>query len=83
MIETMGYAFGYINDILRIINPFLFMGATCCWVGLYWQISKEMSRNILRQYCIESQIDYIVSGGIEQEYVDHLRQIYTGFEDKK
>jgi len=84
MIETIGAVLCYVNDALRIINPFLFMGATCIWVRLNWKIQKEMNRNYLRQYCIESQIDYIVSNrDIDREYIDHLRHIYSGFEGKK
>lgn len=84
MIETIGLILHYMNDALRIMNPFLFMAATCIWVRLNWRIQKEMTRNMLRQYCIESQIDYMVNNrDIDREYIDHLRKIYTGYEGKK
>jgi hypothetical protein len=84
MLETIGAVLGYINEALRIMNPFLFMGATCIWVRLNWKIQNEMSRNMLRQYCIESQIDYIVNNrDIDREYIDHLRKIYSDFQGKK
>lgn len=73
----------YLNDALRILNPFLFFGATCVWVKLYLSVQSAMSRNHLRQYCIESQIDYIVNNrDVDREYIDHLRKIYSGFEGK-
>lgn len=75
---------GCINDALRIANPFLFMLSTCVWLRLYWKTSNEMTKNSLRQYCIESQIDYIVSNkDIDREYIDHLRKIYSDFINKK
>lgn len=84
MIETIIQWMGYFNDFLRVMNPFLFMGATCIWVKLNWTIQKLMNRNQLKQYCIESQIDYIVSHrDIDKEYIDHLRNIYSDFGGKK
>lgn len=84
MFETIGMVLHYINDALRIFNPFLFFGATIIWMKLYWATQNMMSRNSLRQYCIESQIDYIVNNkDIDREYIDHLRNIYSGFEGKK
>ncbi len=84
MIETIVYVLGCINDVLRVANPFLFMGATCIWLRLNWKIQKEMTRNYLRQYCIESQIDYMVSHrDIDREYIDHLRNIYSDFKGVK
>ena len=76
--------FIYLNDFLRVANPFLFMGATCIWVKLHWVIQKEMNRSMLRQYCIESQIDYIVNNrDIDREYIDLLRKIFPDFGAKK
>lgn len=73
-----------LNDVLRIINPFLFIIATCTWIKLSWSVTKEMNRNMLKQYCIESQIDYIVNNrDIDREYIDHLRKIYSNFNNEK
>ncbi len=84
MMETIGYVFSCINDLLRVANPFLFMGATIIWLRLNWKIQNEMTRNMLRQYCIESQIDYLVNHkDIDREYIDHLRSIYSQFQGKK
>lgn len=84
MIETIGLVLHYINDFLRIMNPFLFFGATIIWVKLYCATKNIMYRNYLRQHFIESQIDYIVNNrNIDREYIDHLRKIYSGFEGKK
>lgn len=82
--ESIGQFFYFLNDILRVANPFLFFAATCVWVRLNWKIQNEMNRNMLRQYCIESQIDFIVNHkDIDREYIDHLRTIYSGFQGKK
>ena len=84
MLETICMVLHYLNDALRIMNPFLFFGATIIWMKLYWATQNMMSRNSLRQYCIESQIDYIVNNrDIDREYIDHLRNIYSSFEGKK
>ena len=81
--DYIGYFFQYLNDALRISNPFLFFFATLIWVRLNWTIQKLTNRNMLRQYCIESQIDYIVSNrDIDREYIDHLRKIYSNFGEK-
>ena len=84
MFETICMVFHYINDALRIMNPFLFFGATLIWMKLYWATQSMMTRNSMRQYCIESQIDYIANNrDIDREYIDHLRKVYSGFEGKK
>jgi len=84
MLETVGMVLHYMNDALRIMNPFLFFGATCIWVKLHWSVQAAMNRNYLRQYCLESQIDFIVNHKeIDRAYIDHLREIYSNFERKK
>ncbi len=84
MTETIVQFFYFLNDILRVANPFLFIAATCIWVRLNWKIQNEMNRNYLRQYCIESQIDYLIDcKEMDREYIDHLRKIYSIFKEIK
>ncbi len=84
MFETFCLGLHYLNDALRILNPFLFFGATCVWVKLYLSVQSAMSRNHLKQYCIEQQINYIANNrDIDLDYIESLRRIYSGFGDKK
>jgi hypothetical protein len=91
MSETIVLILAYFNDFLRMTNPFLFFGATCLWVRLHWRTQNMLNKNSMRQYCIESQIDYIINHrdidneyrGIDRKYIDYLRNIYSGLEGKK
>lgn len=84
IIDVIADVLRYISHVLNIANPFLFGGATCLWIRLYLTVSDRMSRNYMRQYCLEQQIDFIVNNReIDKEYINHLREVYRSYEDKK
>lgn len=83
MIETICLVFHYMNDALRIINPFLFFGATCLWIVLKNRTDKELSRMYLRCYAMEKQIDFLVNNrDVDRDYFDYMKKTYQDMQDK-
>lgn len=83
MIETICLVLHYINDALRMANPFLFFGATCVQMTLKKRTDKELSRMYLRCYAMEKQIDYLVTNrDVDREYFDYMKKTYKDIEDR-
>lgn len=78
MIETIGLVLHYINDALRIANPFLFFGATCIWISLKMRMEKELGRMYLRCFALEKQIDYLVNHEkVDADFIRYMQGIHN------
>ena len=83
MIEIIMLVLHYINDVLRIANPFLFFGATCIWYSLKVRMDKGLSRMYLRCYALEKQIDFLVNNrDVDKEFFNYMTKTYKDLEDK-
>ena len=80
MIETIGLVLHYINDALRIANPFLFFGATCIWISLNMRMEKELGRMYLRCFSLEKQIDYLVNHEkVDADFIRYMQGIHNEY----
>jgi hypothetical protein len=80
MIETICLVLHYINDALRIANPFLFFGATCIWISLKMRMEKELGRMYLRCFSLEKQIDYLVNNEkVDADFIRYMQGIHNEY----
>ncbi len=74
--------FDYTGKLCQLINPFIFIFASCMWIKLYFSTRKIIIKNEMRQYCIEQQIDYLAKiHEVDKKYIEFLRSIYQKYRE--
>jgi hypothetical protein len=80
MMDTILSALHYISQVLFFVNPVLMVIASIAWIILYLRTSRDQSRFLMRAYCLERQIDLILTHyAIDRrdiEIIETLRKRY-------
>lgn len=78
--DTLLSALHYISTVLFFVNPILILIASISWISLYLRISRDQGRIVMRAYCLERQIDLILTHyAIDRrdiEIIETLRKRY-------